>query len=155
MNMNLRTSACIAAFALVALAVIPTASAVGCPVGNQACVYQSAYSTGDGDCDDASAGHAINSIMVTASPDRTVGGYAVVGTECDDNSDYEWNSLSATASAGSPAGGGSASARWNYYDPHDAQYCNSYVKVNADRTDVPLCTVAGGPPEVPLLPLLP
>ena len=153
--MNLRTNTYLIAIGMlvVTFAAFPAANATNnCPLGTTtpyACVNTSAFSGGDEDCDDAASGRVVNGIMIIFSPERTVGGFATVNTECDDNSDYEWNSLSASGSFGSPAGGGSASARWNYYDPGDATSCNSYVIVNGGRTDVPLCAVAGGPPEVP------
>lgn len=154
--MNLRTTTYLIAIGMLVatFAALPAANATNnCPLGTRspyACVNTGAFSSGDGDCDDATSGRVANSIMLIASPDRTVGGYAIVGTECDDNEYYEWNALTATGSFGSPAGGASASARWNYYDPGGATYCNSYVIVNGARTDVPLCAAAGGPPEVPV-----
>lgn len=154
--MNLRTSTYLIAIGMLVagLATIPAANATNnCPLGTRspyACVNTSAYSGGDADCDDAASGRVLNGIMIIASPDRTVGGFVAVNTECDDNTYYEWNSLSATAYGGSPAGVHSASARWNYYDPHTGTtYCNSYVLVDGARTNVPLCDAAGGPPEVP------
>ena len=154
--MNQRTTTYLIAIGMLdaTFAAIPAANATNnCPLGTRspyACVNTSAYSSGDGDCDDAAAGRVANGIMIIASPDRSVGGFATVNTECDDNGSYEWNSLSVTAYGGSSAGVNSASARWNYYDPHTGTtYCNSYVLVNGARTNVPLCDVAGGPPEVP------